>query len=162
MGPVRSALALCAIALAAAAAAVDQGASVVMLEAADAPGGTTRRSGGAFWIPNNSLMRAQGLTDPRDDALKLMARLAYPSLYDPAAPRLGLPRLHHRAAAAWSHVLRHPTRVGHDRRRAGSERLGGILAGMEEGLSGPFLRTDRVGVQAIRRVRRECRVEYRF
>jgi uncharacterized protein with NAD-binding domain and iron-sulfur cluster len=88
-------------ALAAAAAAVDHGASVVMLEAAAEPGGTTRRSGGAFWIPNNSLMRAQGFTDPRDDALKLMARLAYPSLYDPAAPRLGLPQLQYELLAAF-------------------------------------------------------------
>jgi hypothetical protein len=88
-------------ALAAAAAAVDQGASVVMLEAADAPGGTTRRSGGAFWIPNNSLMRAQGFTDPRGAALKLMARLAYPTLYDPDAPRLGLPRLQYELLAAF-------------------------------------------------------------
>jgi len=88
-------------ALAAAAAAVDHGASVVMLEAADEPGGTTRRSGGAFWIPNNSLMRAQGFTDPRDDALKLMARLAYPSHYDPAAPRLGLPQLQYELLAAF-------------------------------------------------------------
>ena len=45
---------------------------------------------------------------------------------------------------------------------SGSERLGGVLAGMEKGLSGPFLRTDRVGSRAIRRVRRECRVQYRF
>ena len=55
-------------ACAAAAAAVDAGASVLMLEAGETAGGTTRRSGGAFWIPNNSLMRAQGFTDPRADA----------------------------------------------------------------------------------------------
>jgi 3-oxosteroid 1-dehydrogenase len=88
-------------ACAAAAAAVDAGASVLMLESADAAGGTTRRSGGAFWIPNNSLMRAQGFTDPREDALKLMARLAYPALYDPAQPRLGLPRLQYRLLATF-------------------------------------------------------------
>ncbi len=88
-------------ALAAAAAAVDQGASVVMLEAADAPGGTTRRSGGAFWVPNNSLMRARGFTDPRPAALQLMARLAYPQLYDPAQPRLGLPPLQYSLLAAF-------------------------------------------------------------
>ncbi|WP_224242123.1 FAD-dependent oxidoreductase [Hyalangium gracile] len=90
-----------AAACAAAAAAVDRGASVVMLEAADAPGGTTRRSGGAYWIPNNSLMRAHGFGDPRADALKLMARLAYPSLYDPAQPRLGLPRLQYELLATF-------------------------------------------------------------
>ncbi|HEV2856370.1 MAG TPA: FAD-dependent oxidoreductase [Thermoanaerobaculia bacterium] len=88
-------------ACAAAAAALDGGASVLMLESADVAGGTTRRSGGAFWIPNNSLMRAQGFTDPREDALKLMARLAYPTLYDPAQPRLGLPRLQYRLLAAF-------------------------------------------------------------
>ncbi|HYH99858.1 FAD-dependent oxidoreductase [Hyalangium sp.] len=88
-------------ACAAAAAAVDRGASVIMLEAADAPGGTTRRSGGAYWIPNNSLMRSKGFTDPRADALKLMARLAYPTLYDPAQPRLGLPRLQHELLATF-------------------------------------------------------------
>ncbi len=37
-----------------------------------------------------------------------------------------------------------------------------FLAGVKEGLSGPFLRAERVGIQAIRRVRRECRVQYRF
>ena len=88
-------------ALAAAAAASDKGASVLILEAADAAGGTTRRSGGALWIPNNSLMRANGLTDPRADALKFMARLAYPSLYDPALPHLGLPKLQYDLLAAF-------------------------------------------------------------
>lgn len=88
-------------ACAAAAAAVDRGASVIMLEAADAAGGTTRRSGGAYWIPNNSLMRAQGFTDPRADALKLMARLAYPTLYDPDQPRLGVPKLQYDLLAAF-------------------------------------------------------------
>lgn len=88
-------------ACAAAAAAVDRGASVVMLEASDTAGGTTRRSGGAYWIPNNSLMRARGFTDPRADALKLMARLAYPTLYDPDQPRLGLPKLQYDLLAAF-------------------------------------------------------------
>ncbi|MFL5348072.1 MAG: FAD-dependent oxidoreductase [Hyalangium sp.] len=90
-----------AAACAAATAAVDKGASVIMLEAADAAGGTTRRSGGAYWIPNNSLMRAKGFTDPREDAIKLMARLAYPTLYDPAQPRLGLPLLQYELLAAF-------------------------------------------------------------
>lgn len=80
-------------ALAAALAAEEAGASVVVLEAAEAPGGTTRRSGGGVWIANNSLMRGAGLEDPREAALELMAHLAYPSLYDPAAPRFGLSEL---------------------------------------------------------------------
>ena len=77
-------------ALAAAVAALEEGASVLLLEAGDAPGGTTRASGGAFWIPNNELMRAQGLTDDRDDALRLMARLSFPALYDPDDAELGV------------------------------------------------------------------------
>lgn len=77
-------------ALAAAAAAADEGASVIVVEAGAEPGGTTKRSGGGIWIPNNSYLRAAGFTDPREDALKLMAHLGYPSLYDPEAPRFGL------------------------------------------------------------------------
>ena len=46
--------------------------------------------------------------------------------------------------------------------RSGRERLGRIFAGMKEGLAGPFLCSERVGGQAVRRVRRECRVQYRF
>ena len=77
--------------LAAAAAATAAGATVAVLDAADELGGTTRRSGGAFWIPNNSLLRAAGAADPRDAALALMARLAYPSVYVPDRERFGLP-----------------------------------------------------------------------
>lgn len=86
---------------AAAIAALEGGATVTLLEAADAPGGTTRGSGGAFWIPNNSWMRAAGEVDPRDDALRLMARLAYPAVYDPQAPRLGLGEREHAQLAAF-------------------------------------------------------------
>lgn len=77
-------------ALAAASAAIAEGVSVIVIEAAEQAGGTTRRSGGALWIPNNSLMQAAQLDDPRDEALALMARLAYPSIYDPSHPTLGL------------------------------------------------------------------------
>ena len=46
--------------------------------------------------------------------------------------------------------------------RSGRKGFRRILAGMEEGLAGPFLRAERVGGQAVRRVRRECRIQYRF
>ena len=46
--------------------------------------------------------------------------------------------------------------------RAGRQHLGGVLAGVEEGLAGPVLRAERVGLQAIRCVRRVCRLKYRF
>lgn len=78
-------------AFAAAVTARHAGADVLMLERAAAVGGTTLKSGGAYWIPNNSFMRAKGLTDPREWALKYMVRLSYPTLYDPASPTLGAP-----------------------------------------------------------------------
>lgn len=69
----------------------DSGASVLLLEKADAPGGTTAKSGGSIWIPNNSRMRAAGIEDSRADALRYVVRLAYPHFYDPTDQRLGLP-----------------------------------------------------------------------
>jgi succinate dehydrogenase/fumarate reductase flavoprotein subunit len=71
-------------------AALDRGVSVLMLERARDVGGTTAKSGGQFWIPNNSLMRGYGIEDPRAPMLRYMARLAYPHLYDPDGPTLGL------------------------------------------------------------------------
>ncbi len=67
------------------------GASVIMLEKASSPGGTTIRSGGGFWTPNNRFQRAQGIQDKKEDALRYMARYSYPHLYNPKAPRLGVP-----------------------------------------------------------------------
>lgn len=66
------------------------GADVVILEAGAEPGGTTRRSSGGYWIPNNSLMRSRGLSDPEPDALRYMARVGYPSLFDDDHPTYGL------------------------------------------------------------------------
>ncbi|HEY4887383.1 MAG TPA: FAD-dependent oxidoreductase [Candidatus Dormibacteraeota bacterium] len=79
-----------AAAYAAAATAAAAGSGVLVLEKAAADGGTTRRSGGGYWIPNNRFMRAAGMHDPRDWALKYMAKLAYPVQYDPSHPTLGL------------------------------------------------------------------------
>jgi succinate dehydrogenase/fumarate reductase flavoprotein subunit len=66
-------------------------AEVIMLEKAKLIGGTTLRSGGGFWIPNNRFQRALGIADPKQDALRYMARYSYPHLYNPDAPGLGLP-----------------------------------------------------------------------
>jgi 3-oxosteroid 1-dehydrogenase len=74
----------------AAIAAADAGCSVIMLEASAQAGGTTFKSGGGYWIPNNSLMRARGRVDDRDEALRYMARLSFPAAFDPDAPQLGL------------------------------------------------------------------------
>jgi hypothetical protein len=79
-----------AAAFAAAAGAIHLGSSVLMLEKAQRPGGTTAKSGGGFWVPNNHHMRRDGFTDPRPDALKYMARCSYPTRYNPDLPMLGL------------------------------------------------------------------------
>jgi succinate dehydrogenase/fumarate reductase flavoprotein subunit len=79
-----------AAAFAAALTAARDGAEVVMLERAGHPGGTTAKSGGAFWIPNNRQMRSVGIDDPRDAALSYIARLGFPVQYDPSDETLGL------------------------------------------------------------------------
>lgn len=80
-----------AAASAAAVAARHSGSSVVMLEKTSAYGGTSAKSGGGYWIPNNPAMRQAGVQDPREDAIRYMARYSYPHLYNAADPRLGLP-----------------------------------------------------------------------
>src|SRR5438093_8158764 len=55
------------------------------------PAGRRRKSAAWFWVPNNRLMRAAGIDDPRDAALRYMARLARPAEYAPSHPTLGLP-----------------------------------------------------------------------
>jgi succinate dehydrogenase/fumarate reductase flavoprotein subunit len=68
----------------------EHGASVVMLEAAAEGGGTAYKSGAGMWIPDNSLMRARGRGPDRDWAMRHMARLAFPDVYDADAERFGL------------------------------------------------------------------------
>ncbi len=79
--------------------AAEDGARVIVLEAAAQPGGTTAKSSGGYWIPNNSLMRARGIEDPRPDALRYMARMSFPDRYDPAHETLGLDRRDYDAIA---------------------------------------------------------------
>ena len=75
---------------AAAVFALAGGAQVIMLEKAPSVGGTSARSGGVYWIPNNRLMRAKGIADSRDDCLRYMARCSYPMLYSANDPTLGV------------------------------------------------------------------------
>jgi succinate dehydrogenase/fumarate reductase flavoprotein subunit len=75
----------------AAIAARSKGADVTMLEKMASHGGTTMRSGGGFWIPNNRFQRESGVVDSKQDATRYMARYSYPHLFDPADPHLGLP-----------------------------------------------------------------------
>lgn len=73
------------------------GNSVIILEKAPQIGGTTAKAAAWYWMPNNSLMRQRGLSDPKPDALRYMARLSRPYLYNPNDPHLGLP--------AWEYSL---------------------------------------------------------
>ncbi len=49
--------------------AVDEGLSVLLLESTDRWGGSTAMSGGGMWLPDNPLMRRDGVGDSRAEAL---------------------------------------------------------------------------------------------
>ncbi|MGQ0699004.1 MAG: FAD-dependent oxidoreductase [Panacagrimonas sp.] len=74
----------------AAIASAKRGASVILLEKLPFRGGTTAKSAGVFWIPNNPILRAKGVVDERLDTLRYMVRLAQPSLFQPDHPTLGI------------------------------------------------------------------------
>ena len=79
-----------AAATTAAMTAANEGQEVLILEAADAIGGTTALSGCGAWVPNNRYIRELGLEDPREPLLRFLASVAYPDQYDPSSPTLGL------------------------------------------------------------------------
>ncbi|GAB3287511.1 FAD-dependent oxidoreductase [Parahaliea aestuarii] len=79
-----------AAACSAATVASHAGASVLILEKLPMLGGTTAKSGGVTWIPNNPILRAQGIDDDKLDCLRYLARYAYPQQYTPNSPTLGL------------------------------------------------------------------------
>jgi succinate dehydrogenase/fumarate reductase flavoprotein subunit len=58
--------------LTAAVAARDAGCEVIVLESMENVGGSTAKSGGGFWIPNNHLMKASGVDDSYEAALTYM------------------------------------------------------------------------------------------
>jgi succinate dehydrogenase/fumarate reductase flavoprotein subunit len=67
------------------------GAKVIVVEKMPMCGGTTNKSGGITWIPNNRYIAANGKQDGRDDCLRYMARYAYPDRYSAQSKNLGLP-----------------------------------------------------------------------
>lgn len=68
----------------------EAGSSVVMLEKAPIPGGTSARSAGVMWVPANFTLRAKGIRDEKEDCLRYMARFSYPERYAADQPKLGL------------------------------------------------------------------------
>lgn len=79
-----------AAACSAAVTATHLGDKVILLEKAPIFGGTTRRSGGVAWVPNNFTLKQHGHADDEARCLQYMARYAYPERYQPDSPTLGL------------------------------------------------------------------------
>lgn len=75
---------------AAALAAAEEGATVQLYEKSEVLGGTTAKSGGVYWIPDNHLMREHGIEDPQDRAVRYMARVSAPERYRADDALLGL------------------------------------------------------------------------
>lgn len=58
--------------LTAAVVAANEGLEALVLEKTEYYGGTTALSGGVAWVPNNPLMKADGIKDTKEDALKYL------------------------------------------------------------------------------------------
>lgn len=100
--------------MAAALAAHDGGARVVILEKSSKAGGTTAVSGGVLWVPCNHHMQAAGIADSREEALRYVLRLADgrsdPALVEAfldAAPRM-LRWLEQRTPLRFQALARYP------------------------------------------------------
>lgn len=77
------------------------GASVMMLEKLPIAGGTTGKSGGVAWIPNNRFLREQGIDDAKADAMRYMVRFSYLTRYDPDHQTLGVSEREYRLIEAF-------------------------------------------------------------
>jgi 3-oxosteroid 1-dehydrogenase len=80
-----------AAAYAAACAAAQAGGEVILAEKGAVYGGTSIMSGGVLHVFANPRLREEGIDDPRDSALRYLARCCYPALYKADAPRCGVP-----------------------------------------------------------------------
>ena len=83
--------------LLAAIAAIDAGLEPLVIEKMPTVGGSTGMSGGIVWMPNNPLMRAEGVADSYDDGMAYLANLC-------RLRKLGLSEL--RITARGLHCLR--------------------------------------------------------
>lgn len=70
--------------------AARQGCSVCLVESHESFGGTTAKSTGVVWVPNNPRLRESGVLEDRDAALLFMASAGYPKQFAAGAPKLGL------------------------------------------------------------------------
>ncbi len=74
----------------AAVVAHENGDAVIVIEKAPILGGTSAKSAGVLWIPNNFTLKAKGVADEKEDCLRYMARYSYPQTYDASSSSLGL------------------------------------------------------------------------
>ena len=70
--------------------AYSEGKKVLMIDKSNSFGGTSKKSGGWIWIPNNRYMKQLNLKDKKEDCIKYMASLSFPNLFDSSEPNLGL------------------------------------------------------------------------
>jgi 3-oxosteroid 1-dehydrogenase len=68
----------------------DNGDRVIAIDKAPFAGGTSAKSAGVLWIPNNFTLRAKGSNDAKEDCLRFMARFSYPEHYNASEPNLGV------------------------------------------------------------------------
>ncbi len=68
----------------------ENGDAVLVVEKAPTFGGTSAKSAGVLWIPNNFTLRDKGIADRKEDCLEYMARFTYPERYSASSPNLGL------------------------------------------------------------------------
>lgn len=66
------------------------GDAVTMIEKANFLGGTSLKSAGVLWVPNNFTLRDRGIEDRKEDCVRYQARFSYPERYDPDDAKLGL------------------------------------------------------------------------
>jgi hypothetical protein len=68
----------------------ENGDAVLVIEKAPITGGTSAKSAGVLWIPDNFTLREKGITDKKEDCLRYLARYSYPEKFNPADAQLGL------------------------------------------------------------------------
>ncbi len=68
----------------------DNGDAVMMIEKAGFLGGTSMKSAGVLWIPNNFTLREKGIEDRKEDCVRYQARFSYPERFNPDDENLGL------------------------------------------------------------------------
>ena len=97
--------------LTAAIAAADAGLSTLVVESTDRWGGTTMRSGGGLWMPNNPIMRRRGIRDSREEALDLPGVVHRPDRRRRPRQLAGAPRGVRRHRARGRRTARAPRRA---------------------------------------------------